>query len=114
MRIRIGEFKQIVREEAHRMRRKSKRLDEIDMDDQGDMENLLIQVLDAWGGQMLSAYDEHDPSMAALGEEAWEEQVMAAVEELSVAVQAALDDVEARLVGGEFYTHRRDPRAGGR
>lgn len=68
------------------------------------IEKLASQVKAVWA----AIPEEGDPSMEASGGwETWESQVEAAEEELRRAISEAIDDVEKRLIDGEFYYRRR-------
>ena len=48
-------------------------------------------------------YDESDPTMSEAGPEAWNEQVNRACDALVNEVKNVIDDVEAKLLQGEYY-----------
>jgi hypothetical protein len=51
-------------------------------------------------------YDESDPSMeAAGGQEAWDEQVEKAVSELESKAVSLVDEIQAKLLDGEYGGH---------
>lgn len=62
--------------------------------------NLAEEMREQWMGM----YDSADPSMAALGEAAWEEQVEQALESLETRILAEIVAVESELINGEFYS----------
>lgn len=85
------------------------------LEDSG-IENVLDEIADTWH----SAYNESDPSQAALGPEAWKDQVVAAIDALRSEFEQAYSKIETKLLNGEFYSDMsrgtgpdRYPRGGG-
>ena len=70
-----------------------------------DFSRVITAMENALREELLGMYNPDDPSMAALGEDAWSDQVEAAMQEI---VQGAIDDdrvsetIQA-LIDGEFH-----------
>lgn len=106
MRIKVGDFKRIVREEAQRMQHRSKQINEVDGDIGASLESLiepvLVQLAETWNSQ----YDDGDPTMAHLGPREWMNQCELAAEELQMKITEAVEEIEHRLMDGEFHRGR--------
>ena len=61
------------------------------------------ELIERWESDMCNAYDASDPSMAAGGEEAWQEQCIEAAVELQDAIDEVLEAAEAKLVSGDHW-----------
>jgi hypothetical protein len=67
------------------------------------------KIFDAW----CDIYDDGDPSMEEVGgEAAWREQCSLAINELEELWLADLEDIESRLIDGEFYGQTAGRRSG--
>lgn len=67
--------------------------------DDSDLDAYLDACADGW--HSMSAED--DPSIQATGQAEWEMQVESAVTELKAKIAQATDEVEQKLINGEFY-----------
>lgn len=72
------------------------------------------QLADTVEAYFASQYDEGDPSMAAVGQQGWEMQCADAAEEFATRVNELLEEIETKLVNGEFYFEDNMIRGGGR
>lgn len=77
----------------------------------GDDDYLLQQIVGRWAGAMDTEYDAADPSMEAVGEGAWHEQVEIASREFARKLVQMYDELEkdmtGRLFDGEFYAEHK-------
>ena len=67
-------------------------------------QDLVSEFVNAMATEWKSEYSEGDPSQSALGKEEWDEQVDAAVYELGVQVERAVDQITNELfVNAKYY-----------
>jgi hypothetical protein len=59
---------------------------------------------DQWADAMKAQYNPNDPSMEALGQQEWHNQVEAAAGDLWDALVDAVADVEGALINGEYLS----------
>jgi uncharacterized small protein (DUF1192 family) len=64
---------------------------------------MLSRLINGQGDVWKAMYDENDPSMAALGREAWEDQVVSALAELEDRIADLIEETESKLIEGFFY-----------
>jgi hypothetical protein len=69
----------------------------------GDPSIMLSRLINGQGDVWKAMYDENDPSMAALGREAWEDQVVSALAELEDRIADLIEETESKLIEGFFY-----------
>lgn len=101
MRIRVSEFKRIVREEASRMHK----VDEVDGDTGASLESLIEPVLQQLAESWNDMYDDEMAvdGLVAGNRKSWMIQCERATEELQLKITEAVDEIEQRLMDGEFY-----------
>ena len=78
---------------------------EVDSDNmpETDLEAQADELVHVWTMAHSHAYDEGDPSMAALGKREWESQVSQAAEHLRAEILALLERETDSLMGGEYH-----------
>lgn len=74
----------------------------------GSTGNIDLHVIrDQWADEMKMRFDPSDPSMEAAGQDAWDDQVEAAASELWDEFTRVMDDVEQKLINGEYFSKYR-------
>ena len=104
MRITKRQLRRIIKEERAKLLRES-------VTDMMDYENLMIQMAtqlaDRFGEDMLKMVRD-EPGMISTSPAEWEEQVVYAQQELESSLQMAMEEavqeIEARLHNGDYYT----------
>jgi hypothetical protein len=93
MKIKLSELKKLIREEIDATRE----------DEFHDIQEAIGDLMTTFIERGIELYDPADPSMQALGEAAWQEQVDAAAEDLSTKVNFLVGEVLDNLQNGEYY-----------
>lgn len=93
MRIRLGDFRNLVNEA----------LDESALTPHPSIELAIEKMIDAWIEDTKRRYDPQDPTMARGGEKEWHVQVAMAGRELEERLLDIVYEVEEKLDGGEFH-----------